>query len=58
MAAHTGGEDHALLACFAPGTALPPLFVPIGTVLAAEPGGGGVLVDGQAWTGPAGWTHW
>ncbi len=54
----TGGEDHALLACFAPGAALPAHFVRIGTVRAAEPGGGGVLVDGQDWTGPSGWTHW
>jgi thiamine-monophosphate kinase len=60
----TGGEDHALLACFAPQTALPEAFVPIGTVLAAVPsggarrGGGQVLVAGQDWAGSPGWTHW
>ncbi len=52
----TGGEDHALAATFPPGTALPSRWTVIGEVRAA-PGGPGVLVDGQAWAGPAGWDH-
>ena len=39
----TGGEDHALLATFPPGTALPPGFTAIGRVVEGEPA---VLVDG------------
>jgi thiamine-monophosphate kinase len=63
----TGGEDHALAATFPPGTALPPRWTTIGTVHAKRGGarGGrplgrqsqGVLVDGQAWAGSAGWDH-
>jgi thiamine-monophosphate kinase len=49
----TGGEDHALAATFKPGVALPPRWTVIGEVFAGQ----GVLVDGQAWTGPAGWDH-
>jgi thiamine-monophosphate kinase len=49
----SGGEDHALAATFKPGTALPPRWTVIGEV---HPGQG-VLVDGQAWTGSAGWDH-
>ena len=52
----TGGEDHALAATFPPGTALPSRWMVIGEVREA-PGGPGVLVDGQAWDGPAGWDH-
>ena len=52
----TGGEDHALAATFPPGTALPSRWRVIGEVREA-PGGPGVLVDGQAWDGPAGWDH-
>jgi len=48
-----GGDDHALLATFPAGTALPEGFRVIGTV--AE--GGGVTVDGGPYEGPTGWTH-
>ncbi|MBK6874826.1 MAG: thiamine-phosphate kinase [Kineosporiaceae bacterium] len=55
----TGGEDHALLACFPPGLPLPSPFVAIGRVRAGEQGDRGVvLVDGVAWQGRPGWTHW
>ncbi len=52
-----GGDDHALLATFAAGAALPEGFVVIGSV--AEPAGSGpaVTVDGAAYDGPTGWTH-
>lgn len=46
----SGGEDHALVACF-PGVA-PPGWRVIGTVIAGTPE---VRVDGQTWAGPAGW---
>jgi thiamine-monophosphate kinase len=49
----TGGEDHALAATFSPGTALPPRWTTIGQVHEGE----GVVVDGQPWTGSAGWDH-
>ncbi len=52
----TGGEDHALLACFPPDVDVPAPFDVVGRVLEAhdEPG---VLVGGSAWTGPDGWHH-
>ncbi len=57
----TGGEDHALAATFPPGTALPSRWTVIGDVREAPEGAGvlgaAVLVDGQAWAGPAGWDH-
>jgi thiamine-monophosphate kinase len=46
-----GGEDHALLATFPPGTALPGGFTPIGRVLE----GAGVTVEGAAPVGRTGW---
>jgi thiamine-monophosphate kinase len=49
----SGGEDHALAATFKPDTALPPRWTVVGQV--SE--GLGVLVDGQAWAGEAGWDH-
>ena len=49
----TGGEDHALLASFPAGLALPVGWTVIGTVR----DGRGVTVDGDAYEGPAGWTH-
>ncbi len=49
----TGGEDHALLACFPAGAALPLGFHRIGTVTAA--GRHPVLVDGQPHTSGGGW---
>ena len=48
-----GGDDHALLATFPAGTALPPGWSVIGAVAAGE----GVTVDGAAYEGPTGWTH-
>jgi thiamine-monophosphate kinase len=48
-----GGEDHALAATFPPRVALPPRWTVIGQVC----NGDGVLVDGQPWTGSAGWDH-
>jgi thiamine-monophosphate kinase len=48
-----GGDDHAILATFPAGTDLPPGFARIGTVAAGE----GVTVDGSAYDGPAGWSH-
>jgi thiamine-monophosphate kinase len=48
-----GGEDHALAATFGPGATLPPRWTVIGEV---RPGTG-VNVDGQPWSGPAGWDH-
>ena len=51
----TGGEDHALAATFPPG---------VGVAIAldrhrkgAAEGRSGVVVDGQAWAGSAGWDH-
>ena len=46
----SGGEDHALAACF-PGP-VPDGWRVIGAVREGPPG---VVVDGQQWTGPAGW---
>lgn len=49
-----GGEDHALVACF-PGD-VPPGWRVIGSVREqAEAGTARVLVDGQSWSGAAGW---
>jgi thiamine-monophosphate kinase len=49
-----GGEDHALLATFPAGTALPEGFVAVGEVRAGEPG---VLVDGAVYPGDPGHDH-
>jgi thiamine-monophosphate kinase len=49
----TGGDDHPLLATFPAGTALPEGWLLVGRV--AE--GDGVTVDGAAYDGPAGHTH-
>jgi thiamine-monophosphate kinase len=49
----SGGEDHPLAATFKPDVALPPRWRVIGEVRTGE----GVLVDGQPWTGSAGWDH-
>ena len=48
-----GGDDHALLATFPSGGSLPDGWTAIGVV--AE--GSGVTVDGAAYEGPPGWTH-
>lgn len=50
----TGGEDHALAACFPAGTALPPRWRVVGRVLAGEPA---VTVDGSPYEGSGGWDH-
>jgi thiamine-monophosphate kinase len=50
-AALAGGEDHALLATFPPGTALPGGFRRIGEVRA----GSGLTVDGRAYGERGGW---
>jgi len=50
-----GGEDHALLATFPAGSTLPEGWVRIGTVGAR--GDLPVTVDGGAYEGPTGWTH-
>jgi thiamine-monophosphate kinase len=51
----SGGEDHALVATFPPGTSLPPGWRGIGWVHAGEPG---VTVDGAPRPGRAGWDHY
>lgn len=50
-----GGDDHALLATFAPGR-VPAGWTVIGGVAAAD-GTPGVLVDGRPWDADGGWTH-
>lgn len=50
----TGGDDHALLAAFAPDAALPEGFRVVGEVVEGEPA---VLVDGQPHAGPGGHDH-
>ena len=53
----SGGEDHALLACFGPDVSLPAAFRPIGRVLPVGEDGPKVLVGGRARAGETGWTH-
>lgn len=48
-----GGDDHALLATFPDAAAVPAGWTVVGRV--AE--GSGVTVDGSAYDGPTGWTH-
>jgi len=52
-----GGEDHALLACFPAGRALPEGFRPIGRVLPRGDAAAVVLVGGRPWAGPTGYRH-
>jgi thiamine-monophosphate kinase len=49
----TGGDDHPLVATFPAGTVLPDAWTVIGRVLE----GAGVTVDGAAYDGPPGHTH-
>lgn len=49
----TGGEDHALLACFPHDAAMPPGWTKLGVVKE----GLGVTIDGRSYEGPAGWAH-
>jgi thiamine-monophosphate kinase len=51
----SGGDDHALLATFAPEAALPDGFVPVGTVVSGEQAG--VLVDGRETDQVRGFEH-
>lgn len=51
----TGGEDHALLACFPRAAELPAGFTVIGEV---RPGTGQVWVGGTPFSGEGGWLHW
>lgn len=56
----TGGEDHALAACFPDTAALPPGWTAVGRVVGpAEPATGAPLVTvaGRPWAGAAGWDH-
>jgi thiamine-monophosphate kinase len=48
-----GGEDHPLLATYADANAVPDGWTTIGAVTE----GTGVTVDGAAYEGPTGWTH-
>jgi len=50
-----GGDDHALLATFPADVALPEGWLRIGSV--RSPGELPVTVDGAAYDGPTGWTH-
>jgi len=50
----TGGEDHALVATFAPDTELPGGWRRIGAV---HEGAAAVTVDGKPWDGPGGFSH-
>lgn len=52
----TGGEDHALAACFPMGE-LPSGWVSIGTVREADESGPCVTVDGHPHEGEGGWEH-
>ena len=49
----TGGDDHALVATFPHGAALPPGWSEIGSVST----GSGVSVNGVAWESAGGWDH-
>jgi thiamine-monophosphate kinase len=57
----TGGEDHSLVATFAPSVALPARWRVIGLVREATDAGGAplgrVTVDGTPHAGPGGWEH-
>jgi len=50
-----GGEDHALLATFPDAGSVPDGWTVVGEVREGEPGS--VTVDGAAYDGPTGWTH-
>ena len=49
----TGGDDHALAACFPPEVALPEQWRVVGGVTEGE----GVVVDGEPYAGAGGWDH-
>ena len=50
-----GGDDHALLATFGDVATVPPGWVVVGAVSDGDPGT--VTVDGAAYEGSTGWTH-
>ncbi len=52
-----GGDDHALLATYPDEASVPAGWHVVGAVSAAGDDGPGVTVDGAAYDGPAGWTH-
>jgi thiamine-monophosphate kinase len=52
-----GGEDHAIAATFPAGTDLPEGFTGVGAVAEAGESGPGVTIDGAAYDGPGGWSH-
>jgi thiamine-monophosphate kinase len=52
-----GGDDHALLATYPDEASVPDGWQVIGTVSAPGEDGPGVTVDGAAYDGPTGWTH-
>ncbi len=53
-----GGDDHAIVATFPAGTTLPEGFTLIGSVSGADSGDSAVVtVDGAAYDGPRGWSH-
>jgi thiamine-monophosphate kinase len=52
-----GGDDHAIVATFPAATELPEGFTAIGSVTAPGEAGVVVTVDGAAYDGPSGWSH-
>ena len=52
-----GGDDHALLATFPEVASVPSGWAVVGEVAVAGDGGAVVTVDGLAYDGPTGWTH-
>ncbi|MBT8228115.1 MAG: thiamine-phosphate kinase [Dactylosporangium sp.] len=50
-----GGDDHALVATFPPGTPMPPQWLVIGRVHAGD--SPAVTIDQQPYVGPTGWDH-
>jgi thiamine-monophosphate kinase len=52
-----GGDDHAIVATFPAGTALPEGFTAIGSVAGPGEAGAVVTVDGASYDGPRGWAH-
>ncbi|WP_121252234.1 thiamine-phosphate kinase [Nocardioides ferulae] len=52
-----GGDDHALLATFPDAASLPEGWRVVGEVAEAGPDGPRVTVDGAAYAGETGWTH-
>ncbi|HEU5353535.1 MAG TPA: thiamine-phosphate kinase [Actinocrinis sp.] len=55
----TGGEDHALAACYPAAADVPPGWTVIGTVTkrSADQSAPRVTVAGKAWSGKQGWDH-